>query len=131
MTEEIYGKFQFIPESIILKLLKKIKKLKVEELIEIAERLEIISNRNTSSIKDLAEALNCCNYHFYGNNYQDEICSCNCYCKNCEYIPQDKVRVRMQELATNMTDKLVIYEDEFLDNYGQYIENINIGESDG
>lgn len=93
-----------------LTLVKTIKKLKVKELKELARRLDIIASRKSSSILDLSEAVNCCNYHFDGNNSEFEICLCNCFCQNCEYIPQDKIGQRMQEIGQDITDENAIFD---------------------
>lgn len=104
----------------MLKLLKKIKKLKVKELKLLAKRLEIINERSDSNIlSELSEALNCCDFHFYGGFTEDmgDICPCNCFCNNCEMIPQSEVLVRMQEIGQNMTEENVI--NEFIEEYGK------------
>ena len=99
----------------ILKLLKRIKKLKIKDLKEVARRIEIVSKRQSTIFEDLKEVLNCCDYHFDGGNYHYELCSCDCLCKNCEWIPTEEVPLRMQEIAKDLTEENVF--NEFIEKY--------------
>lgn len=106
----------------MLLILKQIKKLKAKDLKNLSQKLEIINLRQGSNLEyQLDEALNRCEYHFYGKNYSNEICPCSCYCINCELIPTDQLGQRMQELGQSITEKDIMLE---LVEHG-YIKSIN------
>lgn len=115
-------------------MLKKIKKMKMAQLGELTEKLEIIQKTKMKNLgklnyscnfKDLSEALIFCIYHFKGGlkeSIADE-CPCRCLCESCEVIPENPIGVRMQEIATHMKEKNVIL--DFFDEYKDYVKSID------
>jgi|SRR6185312_2125653 len=95
----------------LLELLKKIKSLKVKELEEVVNKLELREKDVPElTINDLKDALNCCIYHFTGGFYESmgEICPCNCICENCEMIPEHPIGKKMQEIGKTMGEENVM-----------------------
>ena len=108
-------------------LLRKIKKLKVKELHELDEKLVAIHKIQLKqwdpkfnnlidgliNVIDIEEALTYCLYHFKGGMKESlgfEVCPCNCYCENCELIPEDPIGIRMQSLGKTIGEENVMIE---------------------
>ena len=115
----------------------RIKKLKKPQIEELVKKLEIVKKRKINewrneghssddlmpkmpqiSLEDIQDALTYCIYHYKGFMFESlglDECPCNCYCRNCEMIPESEVFVRMQDIAQNMGEENVF--NEFIEQY--------------
>jgi len=112
-------------------LLKRIKKLKVKELKEVAVKLSAIEDINRKkfelewkaskepylvpypwlTLTDLERAIDRCIFHFTGNcleTPQRFECGCGCLCTNCEVIPTHPIAIMMRKMADEVTEDIEI-----------------------
>jgi len=97
--------------------LKQIKNKKCMELAHSACKLALLPNDPT--LLDVKDSFVFCDYHYTGGFYESmgDYCPCQCYCKNCEMIPEDAKLIRAQEIAEDMTEENVF--NEFIRQYGK------------
>lgn len=61
-----------------------------------------------------------CEFHWHGGMYENlgyDVCPCQCYCTNCEMIPEDAILIRAQEIAGDMKEENVF--EEFKRQFGK------------
>lgn len=112
-------------------LLKRIKKLKVKELKEVALKLSAIQDKKDKifygeraeskqpwtisypviDIHDIEKALDRCIFHFTGNCLETPEryeCGCGCLCTNCEVIPTHPIAIMMRKMSDEVTEDIEI-----------------------
>ena len=110
----------------IKQILARVRRLNSKQFKDLIYKLELRKYECTTlnlveskvlDFDDLEEALTHCIYHYKGGMFEHlgyDICPCQCYCINCEMIPENEVGIRMQEIGFNITEKNVMF--EFLEN---------------
>ena len=98
----------------ILQLLKRIKCMRVSQFKELIDKLETLTNGlmlSDITLKDIQNTFIFCLYHYKGGLMESfglEECPCQCYCINCEVIPEGIVSKRMVEIATYLKEENVL-----------------------